>query len=89
LLARLGTGLLVTSLQGGATDRVTGNWTRAAEGLWIERGEIAHSVRDVTLAGSAPDMLQGVLAVGDDVERFGAIRTGSLLIEDMQIGGAA
>jgi PmbA protein len=88
LLARLGTGLLVTSLQGGATDRVTGNWTRAAEGLWIERGEIAHSVRDVTLAGSAPDMLQGVLAVGDDVERFGAIRTGSLLIEDMQIGGA-
>jgi PmbA protein len=89
LLARLHTGLLVTSLQGGATDRATGNWTRAAEGVWIEGGEIIHPVRDVTLAGSIPAMLKQVVAVGDDVERFGAIRTGSLLIEEMQVGGSA
>jgi PmbA protein len=87
MFSRLGTGLFVTSLQGGATDPVTGNWTRAIEGLWIENGEVAHAVSEVTLAGSAPAMIRNVIAVGEDVERFGAIRTGSVLIDEMQIGG--
>jgi PmbA protein len=89
MLARLGTGLLVTSLQGGATDPVTGNWTRAVEGLWVDQGEVAFAVRDVTVAGSAPSMIQNVIAVGSDVERFGAVRTGSILIDEMQVGGTA
>jgi PmbA protein len=89
MLARLGSGLLVTGLQGGATDPVTGNWTRAVEGLWIDKGEVAHAVRDVTLAGSAPEMLGGIIAVGSDMERSGAIRTGSMLIDGMRVGGVA
>jgi PmbA protein len=89
MLTRLGTGLLVTSLQGGATDPVTGNWTRAVEGLWVDKGEVTFAVRDVTVAGSAPSMIKTVIAVGSDIERFGAVRTGSILIDDLQIGGTA
>jgi PmbA protein len=89
ILTRLGTGLLVTSLQGGATDPVTGNWTRAVEGIWVDKGEPAFAVRDVTVAGSAPSMIKNVIAVGSDTERFGAVRTGSMLVGDMQIGGTA
>lgn len=86
---RLYRGLVVTDLLGGATDPVTGNWTRAVAGQWVEGGEIVHPVRDVTLAGRMPAMLRGVVAVGDDVERFGLLRTGSILIDEMQLGGAA
>lgn len=89
MLTRLGTGVLVTSLQGGGTDPVTGNWTRAISGLWVEDGEVAHALRDVTLAGSLGEMMMGMVAVGDDVERHGAVRTGSILVGEMQLGGKA
>lgn len=89
MLRMLGTGLVVTGFQGGSTDPTSGNWTRAVKGLWIENGEIVHAVTDVTLAGNMPTMLGAIRAVGGDEERQGAIRTGSILIDDMQLGGSA
>jgi PmbA protein len=89
MLAKLGSGLLVTGFQGGSTDSATGNWTRAVKGLWIENGEVAHAVRGVTLAGEIPAMMKNIVAVGDDLTRLGSVRTGSLLIDDMQVGGGA
>lgn len=89
MLDRLGTGLVVTEIQGGKTDPASGNWTHAVKGLWVENGSVAHAVSDVTLASTMPSMLRGILAVGDDVERQGAIRNGSILIDEMQVGGRA
>ncbi|MCT8001976.1 metallopeptidase TldD-related protein [Sphingomonas sanguinis] len=89
MLQMLGTGLVVTQFQGGKTDPVSGNWTQAVRGLWVEGGEIVHAVTDVTLAGTMTAMLTGIRAVGRDVERMGAFRTGSILIDDMQVGGKA
>lgn len=89
MLQMLGTGLVATQFQGGKTDPVSGNWTQAVRGLWVEGGEIVHAVTDVTLAGTMTTMLTGIRAVGRDVERMGAIRTGSILIDDMQVGGKA
>jgi len=85
----MGTGLIVTQLQGGGSDPVTGNWTQAVSGFWVEGGEIVHPVIDVTLGGRLPDMWRRVVAVGEDRERQGAVRTGSILVDDMQIGGRA
>jgi PmbA protein len=89
MLRMLGTGLVVTEFQGGKTDPASGNWTQAIKGLWVEGGEVVHPVTDVTLAGQMPAMLNGIRAVGDDVERQGALRTGSILIDEMQVGGKA
>lgn len=89
MLRMLDTGLVVTQFQGGKTDPATGNWTQAVRGFWVEGGEVMHAVTDVTLAGSMPAMLNGIRAVGQDVERMGAIRTGSILIDRMQLGGRA
>lgn len=86
---RLDTGLLVTQLQGGGSDPVTGNWTQAVAGFWVEKGEIVHPVIDVTLGGQLGAMWRGIVAVGDDRERQGAVRTGSILIDAMQMGGRA
>ena len=89
MLRMLGTGLVVTHLQGGMTDPASGNWTQAVAGLWVEDGHVVHAVTDVSLASTMPAMLAGIRAVGLDVERQGAIRTGSILIDDMQVGGRA
>lgn len=88
LCRQMGRGLVIRRVMGGATDPVTGNWTQAVSGLWVEGGVPVHAVADVTVGGNLRDMFQAILALGQDVERHGAIRTGSLLIDGMQIGGA-
>lgn len=86
MCARLGRGLVVTAVKGGETDPVTGNFTRAVSGYWVEDGAVAYPVDDLTIAGSMPDMLNNIIAIGSDVERHGALRSGSILIDGIQVG---
>ena len=60
-------GLWVTSLSGFGVNPVTGDYSRGASGLWIERGEVVHPVEEVTIAGNLLDMLRDVEMVGDDL----------------------
>ncbi len=87
LLAKLGTGLLVTEMMGQGVNPVTGDYSRGAAGFWIESGEAMRPVHEITVAGNLRDMFRGIVAQGDDVDRRGAIHCGSLLIEEMTIAG--
>jgi PmbA protein len=87
MLRRMGTGLYVTELMGQGVNGVTGDYSRGASGFWVERGAIAFPVHELTIAGNLRDMLQNVVAVGNDVDMHGAIRTGSLLVAQMMIAG--
>ena len=87
LLAEMDTGLLVTELMGMGINIVTGDYSRGAAGFWVEGGEIAYPVEEITIAGSLADMFMGIREVGSDVDSRGAIRTGSLLIDRMTIAG--
>lgn len=88
LLREMGTGLLVTELMGQGVSIVTGDYSRGAAGFWVEDGEIQYPVEEITIAGNLRDMFQQVVAVGNDVDTRGSIRTGSWLIESMTIAGA-
>jgi PmbA protein len=87
LLARLGTGLLVTELMGQGVNIVTGDYSRGATGFWVEGGAISYPVHEVTVAGNLRDMYARLVAVGTDVDRRGGIRSGSILVEEMTIAG--
>jgi PmbA protein len=87
LLQLMGTGLYVTELMGQGVNGVTGDYSRGASGFWVENGAIAFPVHEVTIAGNLRDMLRNIVAVGNDVDVQGAIRTGSLLLEAMTIAG--
>ena len=88
LLAEMGTGLLVTELMGMGINIVTGDYSRGAAGFWVEGGEIAYPVEEITIAGNLADMFLGIREIGADVDARGAIRTGSLLVEQMTIAGS-
>ena len=88
LLAEMGTGLLVTELMGMGINIVTGDYSRGAAGFWVEGGEVAYPVEEITIAGNLADMFAGIREVGADVDTRGAIRTGSLLVERMTIAGS-
>lgn len=87
LLREMGSGLLVTELLGHGINPVTGDYSRGAAGFWIEKGEIAYPVQEITIAGNLKDMFRGIAAVGSDVVRRGARYCGSVLIDRMTIAG--
>jgi PmbA protein len=88
MLRRLGRGLFVTDLLGQGTNLLTGDYSRGAAGYWVENGEIAYPVEEITVAGNLKDMLRGILAVGSDAVVRGAVRCGSILVERMTVAGS-
>lgn len=87
MLKKMGKGLLVTELMGQGVNTVTGDYSRGAAGFWVENGEIQFPVSEVTIAGNLKNMFQQIVGIGGDVERRGAVQTGSVLIEKMKVAG--
>ena len=87
LLARMGRGLVVTELMGQGVSLVTGDYSRGASGFWVEDGEIAYPVEEITIASNLRDVFQRIEAVGSDVDRRSHILTGSLLVGRMTVAG--
>jgi PmbA protein len=86
-LTRMHNGLLVTELLGQGVNGVTGDYSRGASGFWVENGQIAYPVHEVTIAGNLKQMYMDIVAVGSDVDVRGTIRTGSILVGEMTIAG--
>jgi PmbA protein len=88
MLKTLGTGLLVTELMGQGVNVVTGDYSRGAAGFWVENGEIAYPVDEITIAGKLQDIFAGIVAIGNDTDMRGSIRTGSIIVNQMQVAGS-
>ena len=87
MLKQLDTGLLVTELMGQGVNILTGDYSRGAAGFWVENGQIQYPVEEITIAGNLKDMLRNIVAVGNDIDYRGNVRTGSILVERMSIAG--
>jgi PmbA protein len=87
LLQRMGRGLLVTELMGQGVNGVTGDYSRGATGFWIEGGEIAYPVHEVTIAGNLRNLFAGLQAIGSDVDERGGVRVGSIWVGEFTIAG--
>lgn len=85
LLKSMGTGLLVTEMMGGGGNLITGDYSRGASGFWVENGEIAHPVEEITVAGNLAEMFLDIAEVGNDVYLPATLRTGSLLLNKMTV----
>lgn len=88
LLAGMGSGLLVEELIGQGVNGVTGDYSRGAVGHWVENGEIAYPVHEVTIAGNLRELYGRITGVGADRDLRGSIRCGSLLVDEMTVAGA-
>lgn len=87
LMRRMQRGLVVTELMGQGVNGVTGDYSRGAAGFWVEGGEIAYPVHEITIAGNLKQMYRDIAAIGSDVDARGGIRIGSLLLSSMTIAG--
>jgi PmbA protein len=81
-------GLYVTELIGFGVNGVTGDYSRGAVGLWIENGELAYPVEEITVAGNLLEMLNAVEAVGNDLVFRDRTAAPTLLIGRMTVAGS-
>lgn len=88
MLRKLGRGLFVTELMGQGVNLVTGDYSRGAAGFWVEDGQIAFPVQEITIAGNLAEMFKGIVAIGADAYNLGAKTVGSVLIERMKVAGS-
>ena len=88
MLKKLGTGLFVVELMGQGVNYVTGDYSRGASGFWVENGQIAFPVDEITIAGNMKDMFKGIEAIGADAYNYGAKTVGSILINRMKVAGS-
>lgn len=86
LIADIRVGLYITELIGMGVNGVTGDYSRGASGFWIENGEIAYPVSEITVAGNLKDMFLN-LTPADDLEfRYGT-NAPTIRVEGMTIAG--
>ncbi|MFY9607176.1 MAG: metallopeptidase TldD-related protein [Blastocatellia bacterium] len=79
-------GFYVTELIGFGVNIVTGDYSRSASGIWIEKGELTFPVQGVTIAGNLKEMLNAVEMIGSDLDFRGSVVSPTLLIGRMTIG---
>ena len=87
LIKEMGTGVIVTELMGQGVNPVTGDYSRGAAGFYVENGVIIHPVEEITIAGNLKDMYLNIQAVAKDRDLRSSIRTGSILLSELQIAG--
>ena len=87
ILRSVSSGLYVTELIGFGVNVVTGDYSRGAAGLWIENGEFAYPVEEVTIAGKLPEMLHHIAAIGSDLEFRSSLAAPTLLVEGLTVAG--
>ena len=87
MIAGIRAGLYVTELIGGNANTVTGDYSAGAAGLWIDNGELAYPVSEITIAGNLKQMLMDLEQAGSDLEFRSSIASPTLLIREMTISG--
>lgn len=80
-------GLYVTELIGFGVNMVTGDYSRGAAGFWIENGELAYPVEEITIAGNLKRIFADIELVGSDLEFRGRIASPTVKIGEMTIAG--
>jgi PmbA protein len=88
LIKSVNNGLYVTELIGFGVNGVTGDYSRGAVGMWIENGELAFPVEEITVAGNLLDMFHAVEGVGNDLTFRDRTAAPTLLIGRMVVAGA-
>jgi PmbA protein len=87
LIRSVKSGLYVTELIGFGVNGVTGDYSRGAVGMWIDNGELAYPVEEITVAGNLLEMFRAVEGVGNDLVFRDRTAAPTLLIGRMVVAG--
>jgi PmbA protein len=86
-IERLDRALYVTDLMGFGFNAVTGDYSQGAGGFWIERGERAYPVSEITISANFDELWKGVDAIGNDQDTRSSVQCATLRVARMTVAG--
>lgn len=86
LMKQMGRGVLITDVFGMGVNLVTGDYSQGAAGFWIENGEIAYPVSEITVAGTLQEMFKTLIPANDLVFEH-RLNAPTILIPAMMVAG--
>jgi PmbA protein len=87
IIASMKKGLVLIRTLGHGLNSVSGDISRGAFGLWVEDGEVAYPVSEITISGNLATVLNTVEAVGNDLEFFSPVTGPTVKVAEMTVGG--
>ena len=87
LLGDIRSALYVSELTGYGVNLVTEDYSRGVSGMWIDNGELAYPVQEITIGGNLNDMYLNISAVADNLALRSAASTPTIRLDGMTIAG--
>jgi len=87
LIREVKSGLYVTFMLGRGANTITGDYSRGANGIWIENGELAYPVQECTVAGNLLQMFNAIDGIGDDLVFRGTVNSPTLRFGELTVAG--
>lgn len=81
-------GLFLIRTLGHGLNSVSGDISRGAFGLWVEGGEIAYPVSEVTISGNLGTVLENIEALGNDLDFFSPVTGPTVKVAEMTVAGS-
>jgi len=87
IVASIDKGLILIKTLGHGLNPVTGDISRGAFGLWVEKGEIAFPVSEITISGNLGQILNQIELVGNDLNFYSPLAGPTIKIQELTIAG--
>jgi PmbA protein len=87
IISSLEKGLILIRTLGHGLNPVTGDISRGAFGLWVEKGEIVYPVSEITISGNLGEILNSIEMIGNDLEFQSPISGPTIKIEELTVAG--
>jgi PmbA protein len=87
IISSLEKGLILIRTLGHGLNPVTGDISRGAFGLWVEKGEIAYPVSEITISGNLGDILNSIEMTGNDLNFLSPVTGPTIRIQELTVAG--
>lgn len=87
IISSLEKGLILIRTLGHGLNPVTGDISRGAFGLWVEKGEIVYPVSEITISGNLGDILNKIEIVGNDLDFRVPVTGPTILVHELTVAG--
>ncbi len=87
IISSLEKGLILIRTLGHGLNPVTGDISRGAFGLWVEKGEIAYPVSEITISGNLGDILNSIEMTGNDFSFLTPVTGPTVRIQELTVAG--
>ena len=87
IIASVDDGLYLTELLGFGDNITTGDFSRGAAGIWIEKGKLTYPVMEINVSGNLKDMMRDIEMVGDDIDYRSATVAPTIKMKTLMVSG--